>query len=378
MTDRFRFDFSILLITLILAGFGIVMVYSTSAILAADELKDSFYFLKKQALFATGGVFLMALAMRINYHLWQKLAYPILAVSLLLLTLVLVSGTEASGATRWLYVGPLSFQPSELSKLALVVFLSYFLTKKGAKIRTFQFGFLPAILIPGAMILLVIHQPDFGAALFLGIIVMLMLFAAGTRLSYILSMALIAAPVVYYLIVKVPYRLHRIMSYLNPWNDPQGTSFQLVQSLVAFGGGGIFGSGLGQGKQKLFFLPAPHTDFIFSVIGEEIGLIGALIVLGLFLVLCIRGIRVSLDAPDEFGTYLGLGITSLISLQAIINMAVVLGLLPTKGLTLPFISYGGTSLVVSFVSVGILLNISSHASRGAVDRNVGFSGPGRS
>ncbi|NIO05947.1 MAG: putative lipid II flippase FtsW [Proteobacteria bacterium] len=378
MTDRFRFDFSILLITLILAGFGIVMVYSTSAILAADELKDSFYFLKKQALFATGGVFLMALAMRINYHLWQKLAYPILAVSLLLLTLVLVSGTEASGATRWLYVGPLSFQPSELSKLALVVFLSYFLTKKGAKIRTFQFGFLPAILIPGAMILLVIHQPDFGAALFLGIIVMLMLFAAGTRLSYILSMALIAAPVVYYLIVKVPYRLHRIMSYLNPWNDPQGTSFQLVQSLVAFGGGGIFGSGLGQGKQKLFFLPAPHTDFIFSVIGEEIGLIGALIVLGLFLVLCIRGIRVSLDAPDEFGTYLGLGITSLISLQAIINMAVVLGLLPTKGLTLPFISYGGTSLVVSFVSVGILLNISSHALRGAVDRNVGFSGPGRS
>ncbi len=378
MTDRFRFDFSILLITLILAGFGIVMVYSTSAILAGDELKDSFYFLKKQALFATGGVFLMALAMRINYHLWQKLAYPILAVSLLLLTLVLVSGTEASGATRWLYVGPLSFQPSELSKLALVVFLSYFLAKKGAKIRTFQFGFLPAILIPGAMILLVIHQPDFGAALFLGIIVMLMLFVAGTRLSYILSMALLAAPVVYYLIVKVPYRLHRIMSYLNPWNDPQGTSFQLVQSLVAFGGGGIFGSGLGQGKQKLFFLPAPHTDFIFSVIGEEIGLIGALIVLGLFLVFCIRGIRVSLDAPDEFGTYLGLGITSLISLQAIINMAVVLGLLPTKGLTLPFISYGGTSLVVSFASVGILLNISSHASRGAMDRNVGFSGPGRS
>ncbi|NIQ38588.1 MAG: putative lipid II flippase FtsW [Proteobacteria bacterium] len=360
MSDRTDFDYTILCVTLILLAFGIVMVYSASAILAADKFSDSFYFLKKQALFAAGGTLLMAIAMKINYHLWQKLAYPILVVSLALLVLVLVAGTKAGGSTRWLYIGSLSFQPSELSKLALVVFLSYFLAKKGEKIRTFQFGFLPTILISGIMILLVIHQPDFGVAMFLGIMVMIMLFVGGTRLSYILTLVLAAIPVVYYLIVKVPYRAQRIMSYLNPWRDPQGVSFQLVQSFVALGAGGVFGSGLGQGKQKLYFLPAPHTDFIYSVVGEETGFIGAVIILGLYLVFSVRGIRVSLGAPDEFGTFLGMGITSLISLQAIINMAVVLGLLPTKGLTLPLVSYGGTSLVVSLVSVGILLNISSY------------------
>jgi cell division protein FtsW len=361
MNNRVRFDFPILLVTLILLGIGIVLVYSASAILAADDFNDSFFFLKKQALFAFGGILVMAVVMRIDYHLWQKLAYPILGISLLLLVLVLAVGTQINGSTRWLSVGSLSFQPSELSKLALVVFLSYFLTKKGEKIRIFQFGFLPAVLISGSMILLVVYQPDFGAALFLGIMVMLMLFVGGTRLSHIFLSIVLAIPAVYYLITKVPYRLERIISYLNPWNDPQGISFQLVQSFVALGAGGVFGSGLGQGKQKLFFLPAPHTDFIFSVVGEEMGFIGAVMILGLYVVMSARGIRISLAAPDEFGTFLGLGITSLISLQAIINMGVVLGLLPTKGLTLPLISYGGTSLVVSLVSIGILLNISSHA-----------------
>jgi cell division protein FtsW len=361
MRDRIPFDFPILLVVLILMGLGIVMVYSSSAILAADRFRDSLYFLKKQALFGTGGVLLMLVVMNLNYHVWQKLAYPVLGLSFLLLALVLLVGTKAGGSTRWLQIGPLSFQPSEFSKLALVIFLSYFLIKKGERIKAFQFGFLPAIVISGTMILLVVNQPDFGVALFLGIMAVVMLFVGGTRLSYIFSLVLLGIPAVYYLIVKVPYRLQRIMSYLNPWNDPQGASFQIVQSFMAFGAGGVFGSGLGQGKQKLFFLPAPHTDFIFSVVGEEMGLIGAIIILGLYLVFTVRGVQVSLGAPDEFGTYLGLGITCLISLQTIINMGVVLGLLPTKGLTLPFISYGGTSLVMSLVSVGILLNISSHA-----------------
>jgi len=361
MRDRPPFDFTILLVTLILMGLGIVIVYSASAILAADRFEDGLYFLKKQALFAVGGVLLMFVAMNLDYHLWQKLAYPILGASFLLLVLVLAVGTRAGGSTRWLGVGFLSFQPSELSKLALVIFLSFFLTKKGEKIKTFQFGFLPAILISGSMIFLVIKQPDFGVALFLGTLTGLMLFVGGTRLSYLFSLILLIIPGIYFLIVKVPYRLHRITSYLDPWKDPRGISFQIVQSFVAFGAGGILGSGLGQGKQKLFFLPAPHTDFIFSVAGEEMGLIGAVIIVGLFLVFTVRGIRVSLRAPDEFGIFLGLGITSLISLQALINMGVVLGLLPTKGLALPFISYGGTSLVVSLLSVGILLNISSHA-----------------
>jgi cell division protein FtsW len=367
MRDQFRFDFPILLITLILVGLGIVMIYSASAILAADRFRDGLYFLKKQAFFAAGGSLLMVVTMHLNYHLWQKLAYPILIASFLLLILVLCTGTRAGGSTRWLRFGSLSFQPSELSKLALVVFLAYFLTKKGEKIRTFQFGFLPTVVISGIMIVLVIRQPDFGAALFLGIMLMLTLFVAGTKPSHLLSMILLGVPAAYYLIIKVPYRLHRIMSYLNPWEDPHGISFQIVQSFVAFGAGGLLGSGLGQGKQKLFFLPAPHTDFIFSVVGEEMGLVGAVFVVGLYFVFTVRGIRVSLGAPDQFGTFLGLGITALISLQAIINMGVVLGLLPTKGLTLPFISYGGTSLVVSLVAVGILLNISSHAQIEAED-----------
>jgi cell division protein FtsW len=361
MRERAHFDFPILLVTLILMGLGIVMVYSASAILAADRFKDSLYFLKKQALFATLGVLLMFVAMHVDYHVWQKMAYPILGVSFLLLSLVLIAGTRAGGSTRWLYIGSLSVQPSEFSKLALIIFLAYFLTKKGERIRTFQFGFLPAVLISGTMILLVVYQPDFGVALFLGTLLMLMLFVGGTRLSYIVTMALLTTPAVYYLIVKVPYRMHRILSYLDPWKDPQGTSFQIVQSFMAFGTGGILGSGLGQGKQKLFFLPAPHTDFIFSVVGEEMGLIGATMVLGLYLVFTVRGISVSLSAPDDFGMFLGMGVTTLISLQAIINTAVVLGLLPTKGLTLPLISYGGTSLVVCLVAVGVLLNISSHA-----------------
>jgi cell division protein FtsW len=361
MRDRAPFDFSILLVALILMGLGIVMVYSASAILAAEKFNDSLYFLKKQVLFGAGGVLLMVIAMNLNYHVWQKLAYPILGLSFVLLVLVLTVGTRAGGSTRWLQIGSMSFQPSEFSKLALVIFLSYFLAKKGERIRAFRFGFLPTILIAGAMIFLVIQQPDFGVALFLGILAVLMLYVGGTRLSYLLSLALLSIPTVYYLIVRVPYRLNRIMSYLDPWKDPRGISFQIVQSFVAFGAGGVFGSGLGQGKQKLFFLPAPHTDFIFSVVGEEMGLMGAILILGLYIVFAVRGIRVSLGAPDEFGIFLGLGITSLISLQAIINMAVVLGLLPTKGLTLPFVSYGGTSLVVSLLSVGILLNISSHA-----------------
>jgi cell division protein FtsW len=342
-------------------GLGIVMVYSTSAILADDRFGDSFYFLKKQALFAGAGVLLMFVFMNIKYHIWEKLAFPVLALSLLLLVFVLLFGRTAGGSTRWLLIGSFSFQPSEFTKLALVIFLSRFLTKKGEKVRSFEFGFLPTMLIAGVTILLVLLQPDFGVALFLGSVTLLLLFVAGTRLSYILSLALLAIPVVYVMIIRVPYRLQRILGYLNPWEDPEGVGFQIIQSFIAFGAGGILGAGLGQGKQKLFFLPAPHTDFIFSTVGEEMGLIGAVIVIGLFIVFTVRGVRISLAAPDRFGTFLGLGITSLISLQAIINMGVVLGLLPTKGLTLPLVSYGGSSLVVSLVSIGILINISAHA-----------------
>jgi cell division protein FtsW len=264
---------------------------------------------------------------------------------------------------RWLKIQFFSFQPSEFAKLGLVVFLAYLLAKKEEKIRSFSFGFLPPVLLSGLVIALVMKEPDFGAALFLTVMVFFLLFVSGARVIYIVGAFLMAIPVAYTLLMTVGYRYKRLMSFIRPWEDPTGTSFQIIQSFLSFGSGGFFGLGLGEGRQKLFFLPAPHTDFIFSIIGEELGLVGAMGVVLLFLILTLRGIQIGLSIEDRFGAYLALGITLMISLQAVINMGVVLGLLPTKGLTLPFISYGGTSLIVNLAGVGILLHLSTHAER---------------
>ena len=355
MRERAQYDLSLLIITISLMGLGIVLVYSASAILATERFGDGYYFLKKQALFGGFALAMMMVMMHIPYTFLKRLAYPILAVNLLFLILLLIPGIgyRVGGSTRWIRLVNLSFQPSEFTKLALIIFLAYFLEKKGDRIRTFSRGFLPALIISGTMIYLVMLQPDFGVALFLGIMVLILLFIGGVRLSYLASSILVALPIMYLLIMRVDYRYRRIIGFLNPWEDPSRTTFQMVQSLLAFGSGGLFGTGLGGGSQKLFFLPAPHTDFIFSVIGEELGMVGATITLGLF----------ALMAEDTFGTLLGVGITAMISIQVIINMGVVLGLLPTKGLTLPFISYGGTSLLINAMGVGILLNISSTVRR---------------
>jgi cell division protein FtsW len=319
MRERAQYDLPLLILTISLMGIGIVIVYSASAILAVDKFGDGYYFLKKQALF--GAFALVSMILMMN----------------------------------------LSFQPSEFAKLALIIFLAYFLEKKGDRMETFSKGFLPVLIISGTMISLVMIQPDFGVALFLAAIVLVLLFVGGARVSYLSGSILASIPVVYLLISQVDYRYNRILGFLKPWEDSSRSSFQIVQSLLALGSGGLFGTGLGGGSQKLFFLPAPHTDFIFSVIGEELGMVGATITLGLFALFTIRGIRIALLAEDPFGTFLALGITAMISMQAIINMGVVLGLLPTKGLTLPFISYGGTSLLINAMGVGILLNISSKA-----------------
>ena len=264
---------------------------------------------------------------------------------------------------RWLKIQSFSFQPSEFAKLGLVIFLAYLLAKKEEKIRSFSFGFLPPVLLSGLVIALVMKEPDFGAAFFLTVMVFLLLFVSGARVIYIAGAFLVAIPVAYALLINVGYRYKRLMSFIRPWEDPSGTSFQIIQSFLSFGSGGLFGLGLGEGRQKLFFLPAPHTDFIFSVIGEELGLVGAMVVVLLFFILTLRGIQIGLSLEDRFGVYLALGITLMISLQAVINMGVVLGLLPTKGLTLPFISYGGTSLIANLAGVGILLHLSTHAER---------------
>jgi cell division protein FtsW len=363
MRERPQYDLPLLILTISLMGIGIVIVYSASAILAVDKFGDGYYFLKKQALFGAFAVVMMIVMMKVPYVLLKRMAYPILGVSLMLLILLLIPGIgyRVGGSTRWIRLLNLSFQPSEFAKLALIIFLAYFLEKKGDRMETFSTGFLPVLIISGAMISLVMLQPDFGVALFLAAMVLILLFVGGARVSYLAGSILASIPVVYLLISHVDYRYNRIVGFLKPWEDSSRSSFQIVQSLLALGSGGLFGTGLGGGSQKLFFLPAPHTDFIFSVIGEELGMVGATITLGLFALFTIRGIRIALLAEDPFGTFLGLGITAMISMQAIINMGVVLGLLPTKGLTLPFISYGGTSLLINAMGVGILLNISSKA-----------------
>jgi cell division protein FtsW len=365
MEGKRRFDYVLLIVTLALVGIGIVMVYSTSAIIAADRFGDPYYFLKRQALYAGIGFVLMILMIFFPYEILKRFAYPILILSILTLIGVLIPGIghRAGGSMRWLKIQFFSFQPSEFAKLGLIIFLAYFLTKKEEKIRSFSFGFLPTVLFSGLVIALVVREPDFGAALFLTAMVFILLFISGVRVIYIAGACMLAAPVVYYFLMNVGYRYRRLMSFVRPWEDATGTSFQIIQSFLSFGSGGLFGLGLGEGRQKLFFLPAPHTDFIFSVIGEELGLVGAMVMVLLFFILTLRGIRIGLCLEDRFGAYLALGITLMISLQAVINMGVVLGLLPTKGLTLPLVSYGGTSLVTNLVGVGMLLHLSTHMER---------------
>jgi cell division protein FtsW len=357
-------DYILIYICLALVVIGWIMVYSSSAVVAQMQYHDSFKFLKKQLLFSLIGLIAMVGVMRIDYRRLRDLTYPILCLSILLLIVVLIPALGLSlrvgVARRWLATPWFTFQPSEIGKLALVLFCAYALTKKGEKIKEFLHGFLPIIAVAGVMVLLVILEPDMGTAVFMGILTMVLLFIGGTRLSYLAALPLLAAPALYLFISRFPYGYRRLVAFLHPWEDMRGVGFQIVQSFVALGSGGPWGVGLGDGKQKLFFLPAAHTDFILAILGEEAGFIGIMVVICLFALLIWRGVRISLKASDTFGAHLAIGITCMIALQVIINMAVVLGLLPTKGLTLPFISYGGTSMVENLIGVGLLASISAH------------------
>jgi cell division protein FtsW len=350
-----------MLMVITLACFGVVMVYSSSSIMAAKKFHDGFYFLKRQGIYTLLGAGAMIWAMRVDYHVWKKYAVPILIGCLILLVAVLIPGIgdSAGGSSRWIRLPGFSFQPSEMAKIAFIMYMAYSLDKKQDKVRFFSTGFLPYMVVLAVMLLLLLKQPDLGSSMVLGAVAMIMLFAAGTRLSYILSMVLLALPFLYYAIMNVDYRRRRIMAFLNPWEDPTNTGFQIIQSWIAVGTGGLFGQGLGEGKQKLFYLPEAHTDFIFSVVGEELGFVGFMVISSMFFLLIMRGIRVALYAEDNFGRSLAFGISSLIGLEAFVNIAVVTGIFPTKGLALPFISYGGSSLIITLFAVGILLNISS-------------------
>jgi len=362
-----RYDHTLIFIVLTLLAIGWIMVYSSSAVVAEITYHDGFNFLKRQVLFSLLGLLAMLTAMQIDYRKLSVWTYPILALNILLLVLVLIPefglGLKVGLARRWLRTPWFTFQPSELGKLALVIFVAYSLAKKEDKIKKFFLGFLPVIVISGIMILLVVMEPDMGTAIFMGILTMVLLFIGGTKLSYLLTAPLFAAPGLYFFITHFQYSHRRIMAFLHPWEDVQGMGFQIIQSFVALGSGGLWGVGLGDGRQKLFFLPAAHTDFIFAILGEEVGFFGIMGIIILFALLIWRGVKIALRAGDTFGAHLAMGITSMIALQVIINMGVVLGLLPTKGLTLPFISYGGTSLVVNLLGIGILLNISAKGGR---------------
>lgn len=364
MEVRKGFDTTILLLAVVLTCFGMVMVYSASSIMAARRFNDGLYFLKRQAIFALLGFAVMAVMMHIDYHKLRRLAVPFLFLCIALLVTVLVPGigSHAGGASRWLRLPGFSVQPSELAKLGLVLYMAHSLAKKKEKIKSFKLGFIPYMIVLALLLLLLLLQPDLGSALTLGGVAMVMLLVAGTRLSYLVSVVILAVPFLYFAVMNVAYRRRRILAFLHPWEDPTRTGFQIIQSWIGFGTGGLLGSGLGEGKQKLFFLPEAHTDFIFSVVGEELGFIGVLVITAMFLLLVMRGIRTALGAPDDFGRYLAFGLTLLIGLEAFVNIAVVMGMLPTKGLALPFISYGGTSLLTTLAATGVLLNISSHAS----------------
>lgn len=355
-------DLVLLGCTLALVGLGVVMVYSSSAVYAASKYGDGMHFLKRHVLYAILGLSALYAGWRIDYHLYQRLAYPLLGATLLLLGALLVPGlgTRVDGATRWFRVAGLSFQPSELAKLTLVVYMAYSLAKKHAEhMKLFTVGFLPHLCVAGLVAALVLKQPDLGGAAILLGVTLVMLFAGGTKLSYLLISALAATPIVYQQIVGTPWRLRRLVAFLDPWAYRQDAGYQMSESLISVGSGGVWGLGLGAGKQKLFFLPAAHTDFVFAIVGEELGFVGLAAILLLFATVLFRGARAAVGARDAFGAHLAFGITTTLGLQGALHMAVVLGMVPTKGITLPFFSYGGTALLLSLLSCGILLNIAA-------------------
>ena len=351
---------SIFTIVAILVCVGIVMIYSASAIYAFSTMADSLYYLKRHLIYLAIGIGLMFFAMSLDTNRLKDLSKPLMILSVLLLVLVLVPhiGKETSGARRWFSMGPVNFQPSELAKIALLVYIADMISRKKALVKSFIHGYVPAMLALGGTVGLILLEPDLGTAVTLSVITVMMLFISGTRISYITASVLASLPVLYVLLFRVPYRRKRLMIFLNPWSDKRGTGFQIIQSFIALGSGGIFGVGLGMSRQKLFYLPASHTDFIFSIIGEELGFLGTASVVMLFILFTWEGMKIAFKAPGTFERLLSFGIVSLISLEAIINIGVTAGALPTKGLPLPFISYGGSGLIFHLMAVGLLLNIS--------------------
>lgn len=359
MATSQRYDVKLLFAVLVLVGIGIVMVYSASSALALEKYGSDFYFLKKQALFSLIGIVVLVFCSHIPFRFYRSLTYPLLFTALGLLLAVQFSGMglSAGGSLRWLKLGPVTFQPVEVARLALIVFMAYSLNKKSETLQIFGIGFVPHVILVVIFSIPLLLQPDFGSVVILGALVWMMMFVAGVPLRHLLTALILLLPLVYFLLINATYRIKRLVSFLDPWQYPADEGYQIIHSLMAFGTGGIWGAGIGKGYQKLFYLPEPHTDFIFAVIGEELGFLGVLFILALYAVVIWRGTLIACRSEDNFGMLLAAGITVAIGLQVSINMGVALGLLPTKGLTLPFLSYGGTSLLLNMACIGILMNI---------------------
>ena len=341
-----------------LIGFGVVMVYSASAVQATLHYHDPQFFLKRQAAYAVGGLTLFFVLGLIDYHRLYKLTYPVLGgVGLLLIACVVGLGHSGGGATRWLSIGPVHVQPAEMAKLALVTWLAYSLAKKAERVKTFTVGFLPHLLVAGVFMFLCMKQPDFGSAVVLLLLTFTMLFVAGAKVGYILGASILGGAFGAISIMSKQYRYERYLAWMNMDQHRADLAYQPFQSVMAFGSGGTWGTGIGKGLQTLY-LPEAHNDFIAAIVGEELGFAGVLSLCLVYLALTARGVRAAFRAPDDYGAYLAFGISTMFGVQALVNLSVALAILPTKGLTLPFLSFGGSSLLVNAVAAGILLNIS--------------------
>lgn len=362
MAKRISVDRLLFIVTLVLVFVGLVMVFSASAVMAKERYHSGYFFLLRQLGWAVAGFIAMLAGMKVNY---QRLKHPAVVFSLLgLTTLMLICVfflDRAHNTHRWIHFGGFSFQPSELAKPALILFLAFFLETRMKSMSDWRNTLIPAVLPTFVFIGLIVFQPDLGTAIACGTITVCILFVAGLEIKYLAYAFIGSIPLLYLAIFHVAYRRDRILAFLNPYADPQGRGFHIIQSLIAVSTGGLTGVGLMEGKQKLFYLPEPHTDFIFSVLGEELGLVGCMIVVLLFATFLWRGVRATLRTQDMFGKFLAIGITSMVVVQAFINMSVVLGLMPTKGIPLPLISYGGSSLFITLACVGVLLNITKQA-----------------
>ena len=354
-------DLWLLAATFTLLGLGLVMVYSSSAVAAESRYHDALFFFKRDLAYVLVGLVALYLGFRIDVGIYKRFAYPILGLTVLALILLMIPGlgTRVDGAVRWFRIAGVSIQPSEPAKLALIIFLAATLARKREVVKVLTVGYLPPLFMAGIVAALVLKQPDLGTAAVLGSVTLVMLFVAGTRVSYLLLTALLCAPVAYHQIVGTPWRLRRVLAFLDPIGHRHDAGYQIYESFLSLGSGGMTGQGLGAGMQKLLYLPAAHTDFILAQVGEELGFLGLAGVVLLYFLVMLRGVRAAVGARDLFSSYLAFGVTATLTLQAVLHMCVVLGMVPTKGITLPLMSYGGSALVSTCFGLGVLLNVAA-------------------